>query len=141
MSDSQHDRITKIFIEACELPQEQREQFVRDNAGGDDEIVSRVMEMLAADAEETEGHLLSDEVIDVKELIESENVYLELLKEESEKENPDLVQISHLQSQIKLPEFLSSYVEAGQKSNAIFDILPEEEFAEASIGETKLDLK
>jgi len=64
MSESHHDRITRIFTQACELPFDQREDFVRDQAAGDEDIVSRVMEMLAADSDETDGHLLSDQVID-----------------------------------------------------------------------------
>ncbi|MFG0299166.1 MAG: serine/threonine-protein kinase, partial [Phycisphaerales bacterium JB047] len=64
MNDSQHDRITKMFTEACELPQDLREDFVRDHAEGDEDIISRVMEMLAADSDETDGQLLSDQVID-----------------------------------------------------------------------------
>jgi serine/threonine protein kinase len=64
MGDSQHDRITKIFIEACELPQDKREQFVVQQADGDKDIASRVMEMLEADSDETDGQLLSDQVID-----------------------------------------------------------------------------
>jgi len=64
MNESHHDRITRIFTQACELPFDQREDFVRDQAAGDEDIVSRVMEMLAADSDETDGHLLSDQVID-----------------------------------------------------------------------------
>jgi serine/threonine protein kinase len=76
MSDSQHDRITKIFVEACELPQDQREQFVCDQAGGDEDIVSRVMEMLAADSDVTDGQLLSDQVIDAGLHFQVEHGYM-----------------------------------------------------------------
>jgi len=47
---------------------------------------------------------------------------------------------SELEVEMILPAFISGYVEAGQTTNRIFDILDDETFANASIGESKLDL-
>jgi hypothetical protein len=91
--------------------------------------------------EQFRSPVLAEGPVDVLPLIQAEQPVLEQLKLELEKGPADLEAIAKLQSQVRLPEFISSYVDAGQKSNAIFDILEEEEFDEATIAETKVDLK
>ncbi|MDF1808790.1 MAG: serine/threonine-protein kinase [Phycisphaerales bacterium] len=59
MSESRHELITRIFIDACELSQEHREQFVTEQSKGDQEVISRVLEMLVADDDEHENEFLS----------------------------------------------------------------------------------
>lgn len=85
--------------------------------------------------------VLAEGPVDILDLIKAEQPTLEELRIELDQHIGDLEKIAQLQSQVKLPEFISTYVESGQKTNAIFDILPKEEFEEATIEESKVDLK
>jgi hypothetical protein len=85
--------------------------------------------------------VISDDVVDVVSLVEAERETLEALAKELKARKPNVEKIAQLQEKVSLPEFLSTYVESGQTTNAIFDILPQEEFEEATIGESKVDLK
>lgn len=62
MSDPRHRMISELFLAARDVPSPEREIFVRSRANGDEAVIRRVLEMLAAD--ETTNALLSDDVID-----------------------------------------------------------------------------
>lgn len=82
----------------------------------------------------TEGFVIPGHgVIDVKELVESEKEKLEKIAKAKKDEKEELL------AELVLPDFIGKYLEK-KATSGLFDILSEEEAAEVSIGESKLDL-
>ncbi len=49
-SNSRHDRISEIFLGACDLPAEKRQAFLNEQCGDDEQVRNEVMQLLQHDA-------------------------------------------------------------------------------------------
>lgn len=70
-------------------------------------------------------------LVDIEAIAEEEKEVLEAMLKEASKKSPNLDKLDEMQTECRLPMFLSGYVEAGQKSTLIFDILDDREYERA----------